>query len=85
MFSTATSESSDCTPAGRGCASCAADLEHCHDVSIEHADGTTECLADDCRVRHELHDWQLSCAALDPPCPCAAEEFPEPALIAEAA
>src|SRR6476469_8233133 len=77
MFSIATLDSTHCTPAAAerpDCADCAADLEHCHDVSIEHADGTTECLADCCEVRHELHDWQLSCAALDPPCPCAAEE-----------
>jgi hypothetical protein len=74
MFSTGITE----TP---NCSDCIDDLEHCHDVSLEHADGTTECLADGCAVRHELHDWQVSCAALDPPCPCAAEEAPAPIVI----
>ena len=53
-------------------------LRHTLEVFLLHADGTTECLADRCSVRHELHDWQVSCAALDPPCPCAAEERPDP-------
>jgi hypothetical protein len=77
MFTTTTDSPS--------CGLCTDDLEHCHDVSIEHADGTTECLADACRVPHELHDWQVSCAALDPPCPCAAEERPDPIFIELAA
>src|SRR4051794_2207081 len=46
-------------------------LWHCHEVSVLHHDGSTECLSGTaCELRHELHHWQLSCAELDPPCPC---------------
>lgn len=63
------------------CTLCHDDLEHCHDVSIEHADGSTECLAGDCGLPHEVHDWQLPCSAFDPPCPCVPEELPDPLLL----
>ncbi|MGH9184616.1 MAG: hypothetical protein ACRD0U_02190 [Acidimicrobiales bacterium] len=62
------------------CRYCQDDLVHCHDVSLEHADGTTECLAG-CDLDHALHEWQLTCSALEPPCPCAVEELPPPALV----
>lgn len=64
------------------CSACLDDLEHCHDVSLEHADGTTECMDPACTVDHTLHEWQLSCAALDPPCPCNPEELPPPLELA---
>ncbi len=48
------------------------DLEHCHEVSIVHADGFAECGGDGpCNLPHDLHEWRLTCAELDPPCPCA--------------
>ncbi|HEY2814484.1 MAG TPA: hypothetical protein VGJ03_13540 [Acidimicrobiales bacterium] len=65
-----------------GCTLCTEDLDHCHDVSVEHADGSTECLDSTCRLSHELHEWQLSCAALEPPCPCVPEEAEPPLLLA---
>lgn len=57
------------------CHHCIEGLEHCHEPSVEHADGTTECLGEwagdgPCPLPHHLHDWRLSCAELDPPCPC---------------
>ncbi|HEX9992916.1 MAG TPA: hypothetical protein VGB14_08325 [Acidimicrobiales bacterium] len=61
------------------CRACTEHLEHCHGVSVVHADGTTECTGDGpepCRLAHHLHDWQLPCTVLDPPCPCHPEEAP---------
>jgi hypothetical protein len=63
------------------CSLCEADVIHCHEVSVEHADGSTACNDPWCNLPHHLHEWHLSCAAFDPPCPCAAAERPlEPAL-----
>jgi hypothetical protein len=56
------------------CADCVSGLEHCHESSIEHADGFTECLDSSCRLDHGLHTWQLSCSVFDPPCACAPDE-----------
>jgi hypothetical protein len=48
----------------------------CHE-SIEHVDGTTECLGDGpCGLPHALHDWVLRCAEADPACRCAHEAVP---------
>ncbi|HEY1279231.1 MAG TPA: hypothetical protein VGF22_06125 [Acidimicrobiales bacterium] len=67
------------------CPSCLADLEHCHEVSVEHADGSTECLGlEPCGLSHDLHEWHLSCSALEPPCPCATDEQVPPLLVAPA-
>ena len=55
------------------CHLCSDGLEHCHEVSIMHADGFAECGGDGpCPLPHHLHDWRVSCAELDPPCPCEA-------------
>ena len=57
------------------CPLCTDDLEHCHEVSIAHADGTTECGGDaPCALGHLLHDWRVPCVDLDPPCPCAGDD-----------
>ena len=64
------------------CRLCLQDLDHCHDVSIEHADGSTECMDPACRLPHDLHEWQLSCSGLEPPCPCVPEEELPPLLLA---
>jgi hypothetical protein len=64
-----------------GCTDCLDDLLHCHATSLEHADGSTECTADTpCDLPHHLHEWQEPCSILEPPCPCAAHERPEPAF-----
>jgi hypothetical protein len=63
------------------CDLCLQDLDHCHDVSIEHADGSTECMDPGCRLPHDLHEWQLPCSGFEPPCPCVPEELP-PLLLA---
>ena len=53
------------------CHLCTEGLEHCHEVSIEHADGTTECGGDvACSLPHHLHDWRVSCDEFDPRCAC---------------
>ena len=57
-----------------GCLDCHAGFEHCHESSIEHADGFTECLDSTCTLDHGLHVWQLSCTVFDPPCACSPEE-----------
>jgi hypothetical protein len=49
------------------------DHDLCEDVSIEHADGTSECLDAGCTVPHELHRWHAGCSAIMPPCACALE------------
>lgn len=64
------------------CRACTDHLEHCHGLSVTHADGTTECMGDGdgpCRLPHHLHDWRVPCTALDPPCPCQPEELVAPA------
>jgi hypothetical protein len=44
----------------------------CSEPSVEHVDGTVECLGTEtCDLPHHLHDWVLSCDDLDPPCSCA--------------
>jgi hypothetical protein len=54
------------------CRDCDDHLEHCHATSVEHADGTTECLADDpCRLAHALHRWPVACSDLPGACGCA--------------
>jgi hypothetical protein len=52
----------------------------CTDVSIEHADGSTECMDPGCGLSHHLHDLHLSCSALVPPCQCSPEEHLPPEL-----
>jgi len=46
-------------------------LWHCHDASVLHDDGTTECLSGaPCELPHDLHEFQLRCAEIEPGCPC---------------
>jgi hypothetical protein len=67
------------------CPECRAELEHCHEASIEHGDGLTECVDPSCTLAHSLHTWQLSCSVFDPPCPCAPDEHDVEPLLAVAA
>ena len=54
------------------CHLCSDGLEHCHEVSIVHTDGFAECGGDRlCHLPHDLHEWRITCAEFDPPCPCA--------------
>ncbi len=63
------------------CHLCTDGLDHCHEVSIEHADGTTECGGDDgCDRHHLLHEWRITCAELDPPCRCSVAGRSEPSF-----
>jgi hypothetical protein len=57
-----------------GCRDCEAGLAHCHEASIEHVDGFTECLDPMCSLHHGLHEWQLPCSVFDPPCACSPDE-----------
>lgn len=53
------------------CRECREQLEHCHATSVEHADGVTECLADEpCHLPHDLHRWPVACVDLLAPCGC---------------
>ena len=67
------------------CRLCVADVIHCHEVSVEHADGSTACADPWCNLPHHLHEWQLACDAFAPPCPCAADEHPFDVLLPRAA
>jgi hypothetical protein len=58
------------------CRLCRADVIHCHEVSVEHADGSTACADPWCNLPHHLHEWHLACDAFDPPCPCAGADRP---------
>ena len=50
------------------------DIFECQGVSIEHADGSTECMDHTCDLPHELHSFHIGCSELHPPCPCVPEE-----------
>jgi hypothetical protein len=65
-----------------GCPDCREGFEHCHETSIEHDDGATECTEPACTLPHALHTWQLSCSVFDPPCPCSPAEHVPPLLVA---
>jgi hypothetical protein len=65
------------------CPLCRADLDHCHEASVEHADGRTECLDPTCGLPHAQHGWQFTCSIFDPPCPCSPDEADQPAVFAE--
>lgn len=57
----------ECDPAFGG------NLWHCHEASVRHDDGSTECLSDEpCELPHELHDVLLTCADIEPRCHCVA-------------
>jgi hypothetical protein len=59
------------------CHDCDHGLDCCHAVSVEHADGTTECLGDDpCTLAHALHRWAVPCADVDCRCQLAADALP---------
>ncbi len=74
------------TPCPSGATACRIDVQHCHDVSLEHADGSTECLLGPaCTLGHALHDFHLPCSALDAPCPCVPEERPPAAALGQLA
>lgn len=60
------------------------DIYECQGVSIEHADGFTECMDFTCDLPHELHSFQVACTELTPPCPCIPEEQVPPALLVAA-
>jgi hypothetical protein len=76
--------STDTIPVPTTCRDCRDGLLHCHEISLEHADGSTECLGlGACEVDHTLHAWQLPCSALEPPCPCAPDEQVPPAALTE--
>ncbi len=47
-----------------------ADLEHCHEILVEHEDGRIECLGLDCGGRRVLHRHVIPCRELQPPGSC---------------
>jgi hypothetical protein len=60
----------------------------CGEVSIAHADGSTECLDERCTLPHALHGCHADCSAIIPPCPCQSTcglaDQPQPALATAA-
>jgi hypothetical protein len=60
------------------------DIYECQGVSIEHADGSAECMDFTCDLSHELHSFHVACTELTPPCPCIPEEHVPPALLVAA-
>ena len=53
------------------CSLCAADVFHCHELSIVHADGAATCGDPWCTLPHHLHDWQAACGSpAAPECGC---------------
>jgi hypothetical protein len=55
------------------------DIYECQGVSVEHADGSTECMDHTCDLDHEFHSFHIGCGELYPPCPCIPQdhEIPE--------
>ena len=42
------------------CHDCDNGFQCCHETSVRHADGTTECLGPEpCHLAHELHLWAV--------------------------
>ena len=57
------------------CHLCSDGLEHCHEASIVHTDVFAECGGDGpCSLPHHLHEWRVTCAEFDPPCPCGVDQ-----------
>lgn len=55
------------------CLLCAADVFHCHEVSVRHAHDATSCGDPWCTLPHHLHEWQASCGDPGvPACACTA-------------
>ena len=53
----------------------------CQGVSIEHADGSTECMDYTCDLPHEFHSFHVACTELHPLCPCIPEEHVPPEFV----
>jgi hypothetical protein len=55
------------------CSLCAADVFHCHELSVSHADGSATCGDPWCTLPHHLHEWQSRCGSpAAPDCGCGA-------------
>jgi hypothetical protein len=55
------------------CPLCTADVFHCHEVSVLHADASSSCSDPWCTLPHHLHEWQDRCDRPDAdPCWCTA-------------
>jgi hypothetical protein len=57
------------------CPLCTAEVFHCHEVSVLHADSSSSCSDSWCTLPHHLHEWQHRCAAAAEPCWCTAGEL----------
>lgn len=57
------------------------DLLTCSGLSIEHADGLTECEFRNCALPHELHLNVAGCGEFDLACSCSPDEHPAPAWL----
>ncbi len=53
------------------CPECETELEHCHGMTVIHADGTVECLLDPaCALPLGEHAVSVPCEELVPGCRC---------------
>jgi hypothetical protein len=56
------------------CRDCTAEVAHCHEVLLVHADGSYECSGDEACAGHpEAHFWVATCAELVPDGCCSEE------------
>jgi hypothetical protein len=56
-------------PRATGCQDCASDLEHCHGVAIEHADGVPDCTeGPPCNLPAAMHAAAVPCTEVS--CDC---------------
>ncbi|MEY2402603.1 MAG: hypothetical protein QOD38_154 [Acidimicrobiaceae bacterium] len=60
------------------------EIYECQGFSIEHADGSTECMDFTCDLPHALHRFHVACTELSPLCPCIPEEHLPPELLVAA-
>jgi hypothetical protein len=51
-----------------GCGDCASELEHCHGVAVEHADGVPDCTEGSCWLPASLHAAAIACTETN--CDC---------------
>lgn len=65
------------------CLLCAADVFHCHEVSVRHTDGSSSCGDPWCTLPHHLHEWQEVCGAPGAlPCACTRTADPAGVVVA---
>lgn len=53
------------------CPDCDVELDHCHDLLVQHADGSVECLGSvECHAEVGRHGWRMTCVEVIGDCGC---------------